>query len=106
LGRRCGGHMPRDDSKIVKAAKAWALARAALHEIADQGEAELAIHGVAERAQAFKEAEDALCQAIKRATLQRHTLDARDALAGMKRSSPSTMLIVSPSAESGRNSPS
>jgi len=98
--------MPGDDSKIVKAAKAWALARAALHEIADQGEAELAIHGVAERAQAFKDAEEALYQAIKRATLQRRTLDARDALAAVKRNSPSTMLTVSPSAENGRNSPS
>jgi hypothetical protein len=57
--------MPADETKIVKAARAWALTFAALQEVADQGEAELAIYGAADRTQAFKEAEEALYQAIK-----------------------------------------
>jgi len=57
--------MPADETKIVKAARAWALAFAALQEVTDQGEAELAIYGAADRTQAFKEAEEALYQTIR-----------------------------------------
>jgi len=59
--------MPADEARIVQAARAWARALAALQEIADQSEAELAIHSAADRALAFKEAERALCQAIQQA---------------------------------------
>ena len=65
--------MPRDETKIVQAAKAWARAFVALQRITDQGEAELAIHGVAARAQAFKEAEEALFQAINGGPVRRQT---------------------------------
>jgi len=60
--------MPADDARIVQAARAWALARAALEEITDQSEAELAIHGAAYRVRTFKEAEQVLYQAIQQAT--------------------------------------
>jgi hypothetical protein len=63
--------MPADETRIVRAAKAWALARAALQETADQSEAELAIYGAADRALAFKEAERALYQTIQQATPRR-----------------------------------
>jgi len=59
--------MPRDETKIVQAAKAWARAFGALQEATDQGEAELAIYGVAERAQAFKEAERTLYHTVQQA---------------------------------------
>jgi len=98
--------MPAGEARIVQAARAWALALAALQEITDQSEAELAIHGVAERARAFKEAEEALYQAIEKATAQRHTLDAGEVRSGVKSNSPSTMLTVSPSVESGSSRPS
>ena len=63
--------MPADDARIVQAARVWALARAALEEITEQKEAELAIHGAAHRARAFKEAEQALYVAIQQATRRR-----------------------------------
>ena len=63
--------MLADETGIVQAARVWALARAALQEMTDQSEAELAIHGAADRAQAFKEAEQALYQAIQQANPRR-----------------------------------
>ena len=90
----------------MQAARAWALARAALQEIAEQSEAELAIYGAADRAAAFKEAEEALYEEVEKATAQRHTLDAGEVRSGVKSSSPSTMLTASPSAESGSSRPS
>jgi hypothetical protein len=57
--------MPADETRIVQAARVWALALAALQEIPDQSEAELAIYGAADRTQAFKEAERALYQAVQ-----------------------------------------
>jgi hypothetical protein len=98
--------MSNDEAKIMQAARVWAFARAALQEITDQSQAELAIHSAADRAQAFKEAENALYQAIQKATAPRHTLDAGELRSGVKSSAPSTMLTVSPSAESGTRSPS
>jgi hypothetical protein len=98
--------MPAGEARIVQAARAWALALAAVQEITDQSEAELAIHGVAERAQAFKEAEEALYQAIQQATAHRHTLDACEVHTGVKSTSPSTMLTVSPSSDSDSSRPS
>jgi len=65
--------MPADEAGIVQAARAWALAHAALQEITDQSEAELAIHSAADRALAFKEAERALYQAIRRAGRSQRT---------------------------------
>ena len=75
--------MPGDGARIVQAARAWALARAALQEITDQSEAELAMYGAADRALAFKEAEEALYQAIQKTTTKRQTLDAREVRSGV-----------------------
>jgi hypothetical protein len=90
--------MPANETSIVQAARAWALARAALQEIADPSEAELAIHSAADRAQAFKKAERALYQAIQKTTAPRHTSDAP-----MKSNSPSTTFAASPTSVNGSN---
>jgi hypothetical protein len=58
--------MPTDEARIVQAARAWALALAALQEIPDQSEAELAMYGAADRVLAFKKAERALYRAVQR----------------------------------------
>ena len=67
----------------MQAARAWALALAALQEIPDQSEAELAIHSTADRVLAFKKAERALYRAIQLMTAQRQVLDAREVRSGV-----------------------
>ena len=68
--------MSVNQANIVRAAKAWALARAEVEKITESkrvgsdalDSAELAIHGVAERVEALKAAEQVLYRAIQQAS--------------------------------------
>jgi hypothetical protein len=98
--------MRADDARIVQAARAWALALAALRQIPDPSEAELAMHSAANRVLAFKKAERALYRAIEKAAAPPQALGARERRSGAKSSPPRTLVTVSPSSANGSRSPS
>ena len=97
--------MPADDARIVQAARAWAVARAALREISDPSEAELAMHSAADRVLAFKKAERALYRAVEKAAPPQAS-GAREMRAGARSSAPRTLVTVSPSSANGSRGPS
>ena len=98
--------MPADDARIAQAARAWAHALAALREIPDPSEAELAMHSAADRVLAFKKAERALYRAVEKAAAPRPALGAREMRSGARSGAPRTLVTVSPSSANGSRGPS